>query len=418
MQNRWNALKQAHGKDEPKGDSETSSDSSPLTSHVQQLSPNSKGKPGLFSLMDEICEDAFKFGGKGASSFDGNFDDEGPSSAVSCPGNFLEGCDVPNVQKAELIEGYCLSGLRSLSELTINSHFPEDIPKLKLVSTGNGDFQRGSSGWYGRTSLKVVEDYVSGEAVRSSSKQLADVRQSNEECNGSKRYKGRLLLKNIGVKWRMYAGSDWHELGTTVQHSGHISGRDRTVCLELALSNMNIQYDVFPDRGVCVSKLCLSVQDFFLYDKSKFAPWKLVLGYYHSKDRPRESSSKALKLNLEVVRPDSMTPLEEYRLRVALLPILLHLHQSQLDFLISFFGAKHSPGDQSRSSPQDTCLSEVNSVNDNRLKGVAIVDEALLPFFQKIDIWPIIVRVDYRPSRVDLAALSGGKYVELVNLVP
>lgn len=39
-------------------------------------------------------------------------------------------------------------------------------------------------------------------------------------------------------------------------------------------------------------------------------------------------------------------------------------------------------------------------------------------FLQKFDIWPIILRVDYCPSRVDLAALSGGKYVELVNLVP
>lgn len=39
-------------------------------------------------------------------------------------------------------------------------------------------------------------------------------------------------------------------------------------------------------------------------------------------------------------------------------------------------------------------------------------------FFQKFDILPVVVRVDYSPSRVDLAALRGGKYVELVNLVP
>ena len=39
-------------------------------------------------------------------------------------------------------------------------------------------------------------------------------------------------------------------------------------------------------------------------------------------------------------------------------------------------------------------------------------------FFQSFDIWPILVRVDYSPCRVDLAALRGGKYVELVNLVP
>ena len=38
-----------------------------------------------------------------------------------------------------------------------------------------------------------------------------------------------------------------------------------------------------------------------------------MLGYYSSKERPRQTSSKALKLELEAVRPDPMTPLEEYR---------------------------------------------------------------------------------------------------------
>lgn len=43
----------------------------------------------------------------------------------------------------------------------------------------------------------------------------------------------------------------------------------------------------------------------------------------------------------------------------------------------------------------------------------------LLEFWvQKFDIWPTLVRVDYSPCRVDLAALRGGKYVELINLVP
>ncbi|KAM0067261.1 hypothetical protein Hdeb2414_s0002g00058911 [Helianthus debilis subsp. tardiflorus] len=38
-----------------------------------------------------------------------------------------------------------------------------------------------------------------------------------------------------------------------------------------------------------------------------------VLGYYQSKNRPRESRSRALKLNLESVRPHPSIPLEEYR---------------------------------------------------------------------------------------------------------
>ncbi|KAI8016413.1 Autophagy-related protein 2 [Camellia lanceoleosa] len=36
----------------------------------------------------------------------------------------------------------------------------------------------------------------------------------------------------------------------------------------------------------------------------------------------------------------------------------------------------------------------------------------------KFDMWPVLVRVDYIPCGVDLAAFRCGKYVELVNLVP
>lgn len=50
------------------------------------------------------------------------------------------------------------------------------------------------------------------------------------------------------------------------------------------------------------------------------------------------------------------------------------------------------------------------------LKSILCADHINL--FQKFEIWPIILRVDYSPHRVDLAALSSGKYVELVNLVP
>ena len=68
-----------------------------------------------------------------------------------------------------------------------------------------------------------------------------------------------------------------------------------------------------------------------------------------------------------------------FRLRIAFLPMLLHLHQSQLDFLISFFGEKSSSIDQSTGCPQDPDLFVKKS---NNLAGHAIANEALLPYFQ------------------------------------
>lgn len=37
------------------------------------------------------------------------------------------------------------------------------------------------------------------------------------------------------------------------------------------------------------------------------------MGCYNSKDYPRESCSKAFRLELEAVRPEPLIPLEDYR---------------------------------------------------------------------------------------------------------
>ncbi|KAJ0983472.1 hypothetical protein J5N97_011727 [Dioscorea zingiberensis] len=147
-------------------------------------------------------------------------------------------------------------------------------------------------------------------------------------------------------------------------------------------------------------------------------PWKMVLGYYHSKNHPRESCAKAFKLDLEVVKPDPLTPLEEYRLHLELLPIRLHLDQSQLNFLIHFFGKDADRISSQPNEPNDVEKSEISGKKKVNYGKKAIVEEALLPFFQKCDVRPVVVRVDYIPRRVDLAALRGGNYAELLNLVP
>ncbi|KAL9231607.1 hypothetical protein vseg_006811 [Gypsophila vaccaria] len=414
LQNRWNFFQETRGRDDIKGSSETSSSCSPRKYESQHLVPDLKNISELAGLMGDICEDAFLLTEKGVGSCNGSQlksrckMDGGPSSDERAE-SYLE----TGQTKSEIMEGYCLSDLRSLSELAISSHSGDEISKLNLMGSGSPLLQDENSGWYGRTPISIVENYVADRTERTCLKQFVERQQYDKEHNGNQLCKGRVLLKNAKVKWQMYAGSDWGELG----QSRKICGRDGSLCLELAFFNMNIQYDIFPDGNISASKLCASVQDFYLSDQSRNAPWKLVLGYYHSKERPRESFSKAFKLDLEAVRPDPTTPLEEYRLRIAVLPILLHLHQSQLDFLVSFFGNKQSPvdqhGDTDDSGRSDECLVGDNKVNDD-----GIIEEALLPFFQKFEIWPIVAKVDYCPSRVDLAALSSGKYVELVNLVP
>ncbi|XP_022725387.1 autophagy-related protein 2-like isoform X2 [Durio zibethinus] len=440
LQTRWNNFQQAQQRNDEES-RVSSCDCGPSASQTHPANVDLDSKYGVVGLMDEICEDAFHLDGNETFHFNSSesqchlpleesavdetcsfsfenaemFSHDPPVNGIgleSSQSSFLEKGYFP-----EFIEGYCQSELRLLTELSTGINSLHEVLKYRSIHLGEGDFGRGNGGWYDDASLRIVENHISEPCGQAGLKQTVEGKLSYSDCsvpNNTVNIIGRVLLKNINVRWRLYAGSDWRETRKSGKQTKNIHGRDTTVCLELEVSGMEFQYDIFPAGGISVSKLSLSVHDFFLYDKSVDAPWKLVLTCYDSKDHPRESSSKAFKLDLEAVRPDPFTPLEEYLLQIAFLPMLLDLHQSQLDFLISFFGEKSSSIDQSTGCPQDPDLLVRKSCN---LAGHAIANEALLPYFQ-FDIWPILVRVDYRPRNVDMAALTGGKYVELVNIVP
>ncbi|EEF43703.1 autophagy-related protein 2 isoform X2 [Ricinus communis] len=448
LQARWDNVHQARESNELNDDGRSPTYNPSLsTSQVQASGVDTNNKLGSVGLMDEICDDAFCLDGNEDCQFDSIesrvwiSSDESPlgeacclnigtpeivSEDLFCDGSVppigLEGSQTSYLQNGtlpELIEGYCLSDLRPLSELSLGRQSPSEILKCHSRNFGDAELGRGNSGWYGDASLSVVENHISEASQEASLNQVLEDKLPSFECTGSDecgRPTGRILLNNISVSWRMFAGTDWHSHERNGEPNRSLQGRDTTSYLEIVLSGMQFVYDFFPVGGIYASKLSLSVQDFYLCDRSKSAPWTRVLGYYRSKGRPRESSSKAFKLELEAVRPDPLTPLEEYRLHVALLPMLLQLHQSQLDFLIAFFGAKSSLADQSADHNQNSGGAKPSAAKN--LAGHRIAVEALLPYFQKFDVRPTVLRVDYSPHRVDLAALGGGKYVELVNLVP
>ncbi|PHU10410.1 hypothetical protein BC332_22270 [Capsicum chinense] len=443
LQTRWNAVQQAR---EGKEVCTFDVDSVPSTSGMQDMTGDLSSNCGNINLMDEICEDAFQLDHEEddqadhcespiylspSSSFIGetfyHSNEDSPrflnSSPLTCsvPVGGEETHEVPlsPEQLPQFIEEYFLSDLRPLSELALTDQSSKDILRYTPSPLRSGDDLKDSTGWYGDNCLRILENHVSEINRKTGSQELTESEVSSilSEPDENKNVKGRIVLNNMNIIWRLYAGSDWPNVQSNAQQSTGTCGRDSTVCLELTLSGMRFQYDIFPDGGTWVSRQSITVHDFCIKDNSNAAPWKLVLGYYQSKDCPRKSSSKAFKLDLEAVRPDPAIPLEEYRLRIGFLPMRLHLHQNQLDFLISFFGGTKSAVTPSQSCSQNQSKSEIVAKN-TKFGGNAVIEEALLPYFQKFDIWPVHLRVDYSPRRVDLAALRGGKYVELVNLVP
>ncbi|KAL1534637.1 autophagy-related protein 2-like isoform X1 [Salvia divinorum] len=399
LENRWNNVQQAH---EVTDDMTIGGEFSPLH-QSEGSSQDKKSKMGNF--MDEICEDVFQLDSNSAGqakTFNSHLCSVLDDNSLVASGASSSGEKAP-----EIIEEYFLSDLRPLSVLSSGSQSSEFYGFNNVVE----DDLKGNDGWYGSTPLRILENHVSKVEKPDVRKPVdSEISTNDPDHVDVVLAEGRIVLKNINVSWRMYGGSDWANFQNT--SPTFASARDVTACLELALSEICIECDVYPDGEISASTFSLTIRDFCLYDRSNDAPWKLVLGNYQSKKHPRKSSSKAVKLNLEAVRPDPSIRIEENRLRIALLPLLLHLHQRQLEFFISFFGGKNSPGESSSSTPLDSF-----EKSDN-VEGRGINEEAFLPYFQKFDMWPMLVRVDYIPCHVDLTALRGGKYVELLNLLP
>eukprot|EP01018_Ginkgo_biloba_P036606 Gb_39311 [translate_table: standard] len=340
----------------------------------------------------------------------------------------LEDMHVPTGQKTcfPFIEDYYIPESFAGSHVSERNHSRdgEMVRPSKTSSATAEDLADGRAGWYKDSSLKVVENHISKVNCQFSNKSES---KGDDTCSSSRtsiladknsQSVGRVLLRNFNVRWRMYAGSDWPSLKEygSLPVQGECT-RNASSCLEVELRGVDFQYDTFPDGGLNASKLAVSIQDFLIVDNSRGAPWKMVLGHYASKLHPRESSAKALKLELEAVKPDPSTPLEEYRLSVKLLPLRLQLHQSQLEFFIKFFSPKTSSAAlQRHPSGARACSNKVLSQATNSM-GQSATEEGLLPFFQKCEIWPSIIQVDYVPRRVDLAALGGGNFAELLNLV-
>ncbi|XP_057821623.2 autophagy-related protein 2 isoform X2 [Cryptomeria japonica] len=276
----------------------------------------------------------------------------------------------------------------------------------------------GKGVWYD-TTVTVLENHCSEVNFRNNCRSqddednLSSVVGASISASKNLQELGRILLKNFSVKWRMIAGSDWPILKKcdSLTTNGECT-RNESACLEVELHGVDFQYDAFPDGGVYASKISFSIHDLLILDHSENAPWKKVLLDYHSILHPRESSAKALKLQLEAVKPDPSTPLEEYRLFVKLHPLRLHLDQSQLDFFIEFFSQLAA-----LASVQGDSSSQMSSNRSIPVHATdAMTENNLLPFFQKCEIRPLTIHVDYIPRRFNFVALKGGNYAELLNL--
>ncbi|KAJ0983672.1 hypothetical protein J5N97_011927 [Dioscorea zingiberensis] len=298
LQSRWNTVQQEHSRIIDEGD--TLDRLSVKLSSENNLSTSSEDVRSV-GLLDEIHENAFYMNLEDGSALD-HYDSHGLNMHFpgdNCGLNSSNGisCDTfsPNIPhevpmhrselKPHIIDSYYVSDFVAPSKVSATDGLHNEDCKYKHYNTGKKDVECGNGRWYKDDSLMIVENHLSKIVNQPSVEEQHEEVNFNSVCSvpvDTCRAKGRILLKNIDVTWRIYAGFDWCKPRENLLCGLGSNGRDGT--------------------------------DFHLYDRSKDAPWKMVLGYYHSKNHPRESCAKAFKLDLEVVKPDPLTPLEEYSL--------------------------------------------------------------------------------------------------------
>ncbi|KXN86892.1 Autophagy-related protein 2 [Leucoagaricus sp. SymC.cos] len=169
--------------------------------------------------------------------------------------------------------------------------------------------------------------------------------------------------------------------------------RSKGPSMEFKLMGLNADMDQFFPDEILVSKTFVTVRDVEILDHIKTSTWKKFLTSLRSDSRGniRETDSDMVRVELRGVRPSPGHPSEEARLRAKILPLRLYVDQDAVDFLKRFFSFKdpHEAPATGKPAPE--------------------------AYIQLAEVFPVDLKLDYKPRRVDYRALREGRTIELMN---
>ncbi|KAA1471103.1 hypothetical protein DENSPDRAFT_858705 [Dentipellis sp. KUC8613] len=171
--------------------------------------------------------------------------------------------------------------------------------------------------------------------------------------------------------------------------------RSKGPSIEFKLMGLNAEFSQYLPENELVSRVFATVKDVEILDHVKTSTWRKFLTalWSDSHGNVRESGSNMVRVELRTVHPVPGNTAEEARLRAKLLPLRLHVDQDALDFLKKFFSFK----DPTAAPPQ----ASGSPSNET--------------YFQQAEVFPVGLKLDYKPRRVDYRALRDGKTIELMN---
>ncbi|RZS00135.1 hypothetical protein BHM03_00029786 [Ensete ventricosum] len=211
---------------------------------------------------------------RAGDAFAANYADSSCSSGVEAFQNQSDN----EKSTPQFIESYYATDMLPSLPLCVGNHSRCEDSRCALDVSFHRDTEYRRGGWYLDDCLTIVEDHISTIMNQPEGKYLrqGELESDNSNSDDCCLLKGRILLKNMDARWRMYAGVDWYKPEAVPTCSVNSNGRDGSLCLELSLVGLYIQYDIYPEGETNVSKLSLSIHDFNLYDRSRDAPWKMV----------------------------------------------------------------------------------------------------------------------------------------------
>ncbi|GAA6057188.1 hypothetical protein JCM3770_004368 [Rhodotorula araucariae] len=190
--------------------------------------------------------------------------------------------------------------------------------------------------------------------------------------------------------------------------------RSKAFAIEVNLRGVGASFDAYASSPTSLaasisvgaaeqlaSKIQVEIAGFEIIDNIQTSTWRKFLTELRPNDGGvvRPTGAPMAKVEVSAVTPVGRvaTAQEEILAKIKISPLRLYIDQDALDFLKAF-GAFQLP--------------PTGKAESGKVQPIAPAKE---PFFQRVEVLPVKIKLDYKPKRVDYNALRSGKTAELMN---
>ena len=179
--------------------------------------------------------------------------------------------------------------------------------------------------------------------------------------------------------------------------------RPKQSALDVHLDGLKVDLNTFEGSVGLASRAKIDIADLSIVDNLRSSTWHKFLTELRPRDGGllRPTGAPMVQVLLRMYRTESCES-EEANLKMKISPLRLHVDQDALDFLKAFAAFKM----------QDKQDKEIPSLSKQQVEEAQ--DESG-GFVQRVEIFPIKIKLDYKPKRVDYRALQRGQTIEMMN---